>query len=407
MRSEALAKGRQIVGYLLQGSANLSARRVRLSRCLCFSNTTSSSRICRIGRHVVGGLLQPSRRAVFCPRDEFGTHSGQMQDWRDRGTLIVPTKSSTRGQPMISQSDIRKHVTDEIVSMMEQGVAPWRRPWIESANSGSPTNIVSKNPYHGVNPMLLNCSAMRRGFSSKWWGTFRQWQSLGGHVKARPADIPPGQWGTKIILYRPIMTIKTDAEGNEKESTFPLLRQFTVFNSDQVSGLDQFQAQPASSAILAPDFAPAEEAILATRADIRHAEGNRAAYCRPPHDFIMMPLKSQFVDGLGIPGYYDTVFHELCHWTEHRLGWTGSYSLGELRAELGAVYVMGEVGVQADSSLFRNNVNYLADQGDESRPPCHFSDFGCGKQSSRLHHELQPSSGGRKRSRRSSGGVKR
>jgi antirestriction protein ArdC len=105
------------------------------------------------------------------------------------------------------------------------------------------------------------------------------------------------------------------------------------------------------------DFESAEKVIAATGADIRHIPGDKAAYYCPPLDYIELPLKSQFND---LPCYYDTVAHELTHWTEHRLGWSGSYALGELRAELGAAFLTAAVGIpQVDGMTLKNVAAYL------------------------------------------------
>ena len=69
-----------------------------------------------------------------------------------------------------------------------------------------------------------------------------------------------------------------------------------------------------------------------------------------------MPHKSQFSEPAA---YYGTAMHELSHWCESRLGWTGSYALGELRAELGAAFLTAAVGIpQADGGL-RNVAAYI------------------------------------------------
>ena len=43
--------------------------------------------------------------------------------------------------------------------------------------------------------------------------------------------------------------------------------------------------------------------------------------------------------------YLTTLAHEHVHWAEVRLGWNGSYALGELVAELGSCYLAAEVNV--------------------------------------------------------------
>jgi antirestriction protein ArdC len=258
----------------------------------------------------------------------------------------------------MSQAGLRQRVTDEIVAALEQGTLPWRKPWADLANSGFPTNVVSRKLYRGINPLLLQVAAQRRGFTSKWWGTFHQWASIGCSVMKRPAVVEQGAWGSKVILWKPINTTKKNEQGEEEKGSFLLLREFTVFNADQVQGqaVETFRTSaPTTPAVI--DFEPAEKVIAATGADIRHVAGGQACYHRPPEDFIVMPLKSQFAEPAA---YYSTAFHELCHHSESRLKWTGSYALGELRAELGAAYLMATVGIpQATADLTANTASYL------------------------------------------------
>jgi len=98
------------------------------------------------------------------------------------------------------------------------------------------------------------------------------------------------------------------------------------------------------------DFAPAEEAIAATGADIRRGGGQ--AFYRPSEDYIQLPFKSAFQ---GEAAYYSTSLHELAHWTGHesrlnridklsRLG-SESYAAEELVAELGASFLTATLGI--------------------------------------------------------------
>ena len=116
--------------------------------------------------------------------------------------------------------------------------------------------------------------------------------------------------------------------------------------------MERFRVQPGDSTSAVVDFGPGEQVISATGWDIRHVPGDKALYVRPPHDYIVLPPKQQSASGpFGMAGYYGTAFHELLHATEHRLGWTGSYALGELRAELGATYLAAEVGIPAPENM--------------------------------------------------------
>lgn len=263
---------------------------------------------------------------------------------------------------MATQNDIRTRITNQIVEALERGTRPWIRPWNASENAGSPRNAVSKRSYSGVNPLLLQIAADRHGFTSRWWGTFNQWKELGGQVLKRPEHVRPGEWGTNILFCKPV-TKKTAKEDEETDGKFWLLRTFTVFNLDQVLGgeLDHLRVENESSDDLAIEqrYEAAEEAVAATGADIRY--GGDSAYYSPSLDFIQMPRREQF----GLPEYYQTLLHELTHWSEHpdRLNWDrskpeNSYALGELIAELGGCYIAGELGLPVEESL-ENHAAYL------------------------------------------------
>jgi antirestriction protein ArdC len=263
-----------------------------------------------------------------------------------------------------SQAQIREQITNRIVEHLKSGkTLPWRRPWSLDRNCGAPSNVVSKRSYRGINPLLLEVASMRHGFQSKWWATWNQWKKLGGNVMRRPADVPPGEWGTTIVFWRPVTKTEKDENGEERKETYYLLRCYTVFCIDQVQadhldhlrvGHGQLEAEEVKQRI-----ERADTAINATGADIRHG-GNRAYYDRQG-DYIALPHRHQF----SLPEYYETAFHELTHWTEHpeRLNWDRSkpeniYALGELIAELGGCFLAGELGLPTAERL-ENHVSYM------------------------------------------------
>jgi antirestriction protein ArdC len=259
---------------------------------------------------------------------------------------------------MPSQQQIRESITSRIIAAIEQGVLPWRRPWRTSINAGRPMNVVSNKPYSGVNPLLLAIAAMGRGFQSKWWGTFRQWQQIGCHVMKRPPNVSPGQWGTNIVFCKPITKTTVDpASGEQDEEKFFVLRTYTVFNADQVSGAERFQvAEEPGTSETQPDYAPAEELIVATGADIRH--GGERAFYDTVGDYIQLPHRHRF----GTTGvYYETAIHELAHWSEPRLQLDRQqlgYAMCELVAEMSACFVASEIGIPHGEGL-ENHASYL------------------------------------------------
>ena len=255
---------------------------------------------------------------------------------------------------MPSQQEIRESITQTIIAALESGdLPPWRKPWKNDPNAGFPTNVVSKKMYRGINPLLLQISSMRHGFQSKWFATFKQWSEMGGQVMRRPDGVEPGEWGTKIVFFKPVKKRKSDE--NEKEETYLLLRTYTVFSLDQVMGdhLDHLRVGHAEEPVRQIDgYLEAKRVIEATGADIR--EGGNAAFYRPHFDYIQVPSQSQ----CDLRDWYETVLHELCHWAEPRLNWKGPYALGELIAEIGSCFLAAEVGIPVSQHM-TNHAAYL------------------------------------------------
>ena len=275
---------------------------------------------------------------------------------------------------MPSQTQIRDEVTARIIQALESNLLPWRRPWRAMASGSQPgrhSNVASRKPYQGINPMLLEIHAMRLGLLSRWWGTFNQWHDLGCRIQKRPQNVEEGHWGCRVVFWKPITKAVTDDQtGDEDEERFFVLKTFTIFSADQVEGerAGEFQVHvEAGQPEAQPDFQPAEELLVATGADIRFG-GDRAYYRRPtpagsfPNhtsgDFMVLPPKATF----DPPGsFYETVTHELAHWAEIRTGWDHDeegYALGELAAEIGSCYVSAELGIPQGEGL-GNHAAYL------------------------------------------------
>ena len=259
---------------------------------------------------------------------------------------------------MPSQSELQQQITARIVEGLKNGVVAWRKPWRLDPNSGSPSNVISRRAYSGINPLLLDLVAMERGYTSRHWGTYHQWTSLGAQVQKRPADVKPGHWGTQVVFYKQVKKQRLNDQGEETIESFGLLKTYSAFNVEQVDGesVDHLRAsQVASTSQFDADYRPATEAIDATGADIRHG-GNRAFYL-PSEDYIQMPHVHQFG---SFSEYFCTAFHELAHWSESRLGWTGhSYAFNELVAEISSCYSAAQLGIPVGDDL-HNHTAYLA-----------------------------------------------
>lgn len=255
---------------------------------------------------------------------------------------------------MLSPNEIRTQITSQIVEALKSGnLPPWRRPWANDPNApGLHTSLTTGNPYRGINQLLLQLAASKGNFQSRWWGTFNQVKANGGYVRK-------GEKATKIILWKPISRKRTNEDGQEVDDGFLVMREFHVFNAQQTSGLDLYQvgfAPPKNDT--GERYERADEVTQATGADI-HQGGNEAFY-RPSEDFIQVPFRHQFETH---EAFYETTFHELCHWTEKRVGFDRSqaentYALGELVAEIGSCFLMAELGLPTSANM-TNHAAYL------------------------------------------------
>lgn len=250
---------------------------------------------------------------------------------------------------MPTQNELRKQLTDQILFALNEGIVPWKQPWSLDPNCGRPLNGDTKRPYNGINVLLLALHNHRFRADSRYFATYRQWQSMGGQVMARPEAVPKGKWGCQIVLFKPVTKTKTNRNGEEVEDKFCVMRQFTVFNIEQVEGshLDHLRAGYAGNVT---DTSESIEAVdqLINNAGVDIFHGGNSAHYEPGIDAITMPHKHQF-DGAA---YYETLLHEMCHWAEHpdRLNWNRSdagntYAMGELVAEMGACFLCSELGL--------------------------------------------------------------
>ncbi len=256
---------------------------------------------------------------------------------------------------------IKEQVSKRLSETLSAKVVPWRKPL---NGEGFPTHVCTKQPFSGVNALLLQQAATAQGFCSKWWGTFEQWQSL-------DAWVPTQATGTEIVLYKPKNSGTISEAGQvlscvAKACDKARLSRSLAYNLDQVQGADHLR--PVINEGVKPNWQDAERLIEKCGAKINFVFGLLAAYHRPPEDCITFPLKMQFEAGPGkLPGYYDSLGHELMHWTEPRLMWvpdkrqwdvTTIYAINEMRAEMGAGWLAMSLGIP-NSSMDLNHLKYL------------------------------------------------
>jgi len=255
--------------------------------------------------------------------------------------------------------DIYARVTDKIISLLENGVVPWRRPW---TSTGLPRNLVSKKQYRGLNVFLLSASK----FVSPFWLTYRQATELGGYVRK-------GEESTAVIFWK-IDHVKQNPqdlgteESEEKTRRRFLLRLYRVFNLEQCeipqSVLDKL---PKIETHQHDPIEAVEKIIAGMPNPPEIVRGGSKAFYSPLTDRITLPQRELFISAEEEAA---TETHELVHSSGHvkRLGREGIceaapfgspvYSKEELTAELGAAYLCAEAGIS--NAVIANQAAYVA-----------------------------------------------
>lgn len=246
---------------------------------------------------------------------------------------------------MSRTSEVYAKVFDKVVAAMEEGSAPWIRPW--TGGPAMPYNAVTGRPYSGGNVVALWAAGM--SYTSNGWLTFRQAISAGCVVKE-------GEKGTPVYFMSQA-TSKKEAEEEGERGKYFFAKAFVVFNVEQLTDIEAGAVATLRAKHERPStrshFERLEEAEYIARgtgADIRHG-GDSACYV-PSLDIVKMPEAEHFASR---DGYYATLFHELTHWTgaEKRLNrlvparfGSADYAFEELVAELGGAFICGQLGLE-------------------------------------------------------------
>ena len=238
-------------------------------------------------------------------------------------------------------SDLYQRITDQVIAAIEAGVKKTGRPLWQGQGGASalPYNHKSGRAYSGVNVLVLWLAAQASGFGSAAWLTFKQAKDMGGVVRK-------GEHGTHIVYCEPLQREETNpTTGAPEERTVLLMRQFVVFNLDQIDGIERrdierfpFQGIDAAEEVL-------------RKSGARIVVGGAKAYYSPSLDEIHLPDRERFEVA---EQFYGVACHEIVHWSgvKERLardfsGRFGSeaYAFEELVAELGAAFICADLGL--------------------------------------------------------------
>lgn len=244
-------------------------------------------------------------------------------------------------------------VAEDLIKKLEQGTAPWQKPWDVNNIPVLPFNPTTGNNYKGLNVFAL----MMEGRDDPRWMTFKQADTNKWSVKK-------GEKGTLINFYKfdeqkalrdEAGKPQLDEQGKQKYITVkrenPIITAAWVFNAEQISGVPELVRETPANAWKAIDAV--ESIVKESGAVVKHTGGDQAFYS-PGRDLIEMPVKEAFPE----PGlYYATLLHELGHWTGHdqrldrpllnKFG-TEEYAKEELRAEIGSLMLGADLQIGHD-----------------------------------------------------------
>lgn len=245
--------------------------------------------------------------------------------------------------------DAYQQVTDQILELLETGVAPWHKPWSSDGGNGMPRSLSTGKTYRGSNVFVLHMTAAVKGYNSPWWGTYKQITERGGQVRK-------GEKSTVVVFWKRILVEDKDNPGERKTVFF--LNTYRVFNADQADNLvcpELPAAPPPAERIEACETALTS--YYTNAGPLLTFGGDRACYS-PTRDHVFMPERDTFESPAA---FYGTWFHETVHSTGHqsrlarkdllefhRFG-DPSYSREELVAEMGASFLAGMTGIAAET----------------------------------------------------------
>lgn len=255
--------------------------------------------------------------------------------------------------------DYRKELTDQLIKQLEEGTAPWMKPWVPQER---PRNFVTGKPYNGINVLALKM----QGHADPRWLTFKQAQDLHLNVKA-------GSKGTTVEYWQWEETKKEiDEETKEEKQVtkplkYPRVMRSIVFNGTQINGLARYElTKEQSEKMLEESVAKAKSIIDKSEAKITYDQPAQAFY-NVSQDSIHLPFKDLFKSEHG---ELSTTLHELAHWTGHesRLNRDtlkkyeladGTRAKEELRAEIASYFMGIDTGIGTEKSHTEQHAAYI------------------------------------------------
>lgn len=265
----------------------------------------------------------------------------------------MTTATRKRRKPHDAPSSEEQLLADLIQLLEGQPLPPWRKPW--AGQAGSHRNLLTRQPYRGVNPLLLEMGLLLRNQRLPLWLGASQARAKGWFPRK-------GSKGVRILRPQLHERHQLDSEGQPLRTAEgqPLMlswvsyRAHALFHVQDLQGRDDAAQQALEAAIAEAVGQPsnpepqarleAAEAVLEAWPVETRWHGTEAFYSPGP-DRITLPPAEAFTSREALCA---TWAHEQAHSTGHssRLNrdlsgsrQTAAYAREELVAELASVLI--------------------------------------------------------------------
>ena len=195
---------------------------------------------------------------------------------------------------MSKTRSMEQEFVNEVISMLENGTAPWVQGWETGKIMLPDHNPVTGNQYRGINTLILYGTRLRKGYNDTRWLTYK-------NAAANDWQVRKGERGTPIVFYsireaseeyrakhpHTKFSKRKDSAGNV-HYYYCIFTYNIVFNAEQVDGIAQLDN---NYTIHAWEACMTGEKIL-NESGANIVYGGSDAFYRPSEDKICLPNKN-------------------------------------------------------------------------------------------------------------------
>ncbi|MBR3255696.1 MAG: DUF1738 domain-containing protein [Clostridia bacterium] len=253
----------------------------------------------------------------------------------------------------------REKIVEKIISNMEKGYIFTPKSW--NKDILRPQNPISNVKYNGANRLILGYTAIEKEYKDPRWLTYKQAQENNLRIKK-------DELKNYTICEKWIWTKEIDVEDEENKGKFhketitlnkPIVMYFRVYNGEQIENMPELEINELETSEITR---LADDYITSSACKIEEVAQERSFYS-PTEDKIVLPIRNSFTTDQH---FLSVLWHEMAHSTGHKdrlnrdlsdtFGST-EYAKEELRAELSAVFLEAEYGLE--NKIEDTHTNYF------------------------------------------------